>query len=367
MSNLTLTTTLMTNVTSLMANQTTPIPSLDELLDRLGFQTWEIVVNTFIFPLIDLIGIALCSFSLWIFSRPSFEDPIFFYYKLLCFVNIIHLSHNIPFGVLFTPKYFPMINTFASSIYNIYYSFIINFLFHFEDVLQMAILLHKMKLFVPLVKKHFTSSPQIISLALFLICLLIDLPYAFSIKIVSFGEYFYFDSDGLKHIVDFYYFTSSDFSQTLFGQILIGLTSLFLNSFLTLLVGIILNIVSYIKYKIYSNQRKRELEHLQMSSINNRPTTSREMEQQRRRQRTEQNIEKNMLRMSLTLCTISILLRFLYMSSIIYYFLFNSFFNSLLTEIVVNLFLTFAPTVSSFIFYSFNKMFRDETKNVFQF
>ena len=147
----------------------------------------------------------------------------------------------------------------------------------------MAILLHKMKLFIPFVRKHYIASPRLISLTLFLTCVFIDLPFAFSFKIASFGDYFYFDSNGLKQTATFYYLTSSDFSQTLLGQLLIGFTSFFLNQLMSLLVGVALNIFSYIEYKLFSIKRHRELEDLQMSSINNIPTTTREIEQQRLR------------------------------------------------------------------------------------
>jgi len=365
MLNFTSTTTLMTNITSIMSNQT---PSLDELLDQLGFKMWETVLNTFILSPINLIGILLCSFSLWIFSRPSFEDPIFFYYKLLCFVNIIHLIHNIPECFLFSPYYFPMMNNFATSIFKIYYGLISTILFHYEDVLQMAILLHRMKLFIPFVRKNFKAEPQLISLALFFTCLLIDLPLAFSFKINSLGDYFYTNSKDVEQTMSFYFPISSNFSQTLFGQILIGLTSFFLNYFLTLLVGVVLSIVSYIKYKRFSSQKQREFEQLQMSSINNRPTTSRELEQQRQRERAEQQIERNMFRMSFTLCTISILSRILFIMCYFCFFIFNSFSNSLIITMVVNSIFTLVPTVSTFIFYLFNQMFRDETrKKLFDF
>ena len=145
MTNFTLTLNLLaTNLTdtlkSSFVNQTTPIPCLDELLDQLGFKMWESVLNTFILPPINIIGILLCSFSLLIFLRPSFEEPIFFYYKLLCQVNIINLLLNIPACLFFSPQYYPMIDTFAASVYLIFDVSVSLFLFHFEDVLQMAIL-----------------------------------------------------------------------------------------------------------------------------------------------------------------------------------------------------------------------------------
>jgi hypothetical protein len=33
----------------------------------------------------------------------------------------VHLIHNIPRGLLYTPKYFPNMNSYLSSFYQIYY------------------------------------------------------------------------------------------------------------------------------------------------------------------------------------------------------------------------------------------------------
>jgi hypothetical protein len=107
---------------SLAPTDQASMPSLDELLDNLGFKMLETSINIFIFPIVNLMGVIFCSFSLRTFSRPSFEDPIFFYYKLLCLFNIIHLIHNIPTCILFSPRFFPMINTYATSVFNIYYA-----------------------------------------------------------------------------------------------------------------------------------------------------------------------------------------------------------------------------------------------------
>ena len=358
---------LTTTVIPLASFNETSIPTLSELLDQLGCQMGEIVVNTFILPAVNLIGFVLCSFSFWIFLRPSFEDSIFFYYKLLCFVNIIHLLHNIPYGILYSPLYFPMIDTYASSIYLIYYAFFATFLFHFEEVLQMAILLHKMKLYVPFIRKHFSARPQIISLIFFLVCLLIDLPFAFSFKIVSFGDYSYLNSNNVKQIVAFFYPSSSEFSKSLFGQILLGFTLFFLNFVLSLIVGVTLNIFSYIKYKLYANQRQRNLEELKMSSVHNRPTTSREIDQQRQKEKKNHQIERNMFYMAFTFSSISILSRFLLISGYIYFFIFSSYNSSFKIPLLINSVYTLFPSLSIFVFYSFNEIFRDETKTSFGF
>jgi hypothetical protein len=340
---------------------TTTLPSLDELLKQLGFQTWQIALSTFILPLVNLLGICLCSFSLWIFARASFADPIFFYYRLLCLVNIIHLLHNIPNGVLFTPLYFPWVNTYAIGVFQIYYSFVSSLLFHFEDTLRIGILLTKMKIFCSFVRKHFSASPQLVSLIFFLTCLCIDFPLLFTFTVKPLGEYSYVDSGEMKREATFYYLTSSEFNSTLLGKTIIGVTLFFLNLILTLITGITLNMCSYIKYKSHVRQRQREIEELKMSSINNRPTTSREVEQANQRENIEHLIERNMLYMALTLGVKSIVTRVVIIVWLVYFFVCYSFSNSLVLVVCLNIIFTLKPTVSIVVFYSFNKMFRDET------
>jgi hypothetical protein len=357
----------MSNFSLMPITNETTVLSVNELLAQLGFETWQTVINTFVLPPINLVGILFCSFSLWTFFRPSFSDPIFFYYRLLCVLNIHSLLLNIPFGILLSPFYFPWINTYATSFFQLFYTFEITFLFHFEDVIQMGILLHKMKQFSPFVRNHFRASPQLVSLAFFLTCFLINFPLFFVSKSSALGSYFYRDSNGHKYTATFYFLTTSDFSLTYFGQILNGFFTFFLNLFLSLLVGIILNVSSFIKYKSHVNNKKREVEQLQNSSINNRPTTNREMVQMSLRENMERKIEKNMFYMALTMSSISFVSRFLLMMCYLYYFIFSSFSNSLLILLIANFIYTLGPTLSVFIFYSFNQMFRDETnKKVFR-
>jgi hypothetical protein len=181
------------------------------------------------------------------------------------------------------------------------------------------------------------------------------------LKVSPLGDFYYIDSNGVKQTNTLYFAISSDFSKTFFGQILTGFFTFFLNLFITLLVGVILNISSYIKYKSHVNMRRREVEHLQMSSTNNIPTTNREIVQMNQREKTERKIERNMLYMAFTLCFVAILTRFSFMICYLYFFIFSTFSTSLLILCISNLIYTIGPTVSIFIFYSFNQMFRDET------
>ena len=71
--------------------------------------------------------------------------------------------------------------------------------------------------------------------------------------------------------------------------------------------------------------------------------------------------------LQITLCSISILSRFIFMISYVYYFAFNSFFNSLLIAVISYFIFSLGPFVSIFVFYSFNNTFRDELNKKLRF
>jgi hypothetical protein len=339
-----------------------PHESLDKLLDSLGFEQWKTVTVSIVLPIINVIGIVFCSLSVFIFFRRVFIDPIFVYYRLLCIVYVIHLLLNIPVCIIYSPRYLPKMNTHISTKYQIFHAVIVHFLQHFEGTLQMAILLTRMKLYSPFVEKHFSASPRLISIAFFNTCLLIDTPFISAFKANKFGTYFFMDHSNKKQHGTFYYLDSSDFSLTPFGRILLGFTSFFLNTFLTLFVGITLNILSVLKYKLYIKKKRKEIEQLEMSSANNKLVINRELEQFNLRQKNERTKKKNMLFMALTLSSISILSRIVHMITFVYFFIYNSFTEFITVGVVYLSINTFVPTVSILVFFLFNKMFRFELK-----
>jgi hypothetical protein len=355
-------------------------PSLDQFLDMLGYEEWQILTASFALPSISFIGIILCSLSGWIFFREKFKDPVFFYYRLLCLVYAIHLAHNIPNGLFFSPRYFPQINTYLTSIYQIYYSFMSILLFHFEETLQVGILLMRMKIFSTFVKKHFTASSLIVCVSFFLTCLCIDLPVIFSQQVVANGIYYIFDdTSNSTENVTFYTIASSNFSTTLLGKIL-GAFTVFANFILSILVGIILNIVSILKYKSHVRQRRerdKTYNRVRNTNPNNQqrvPNTGSRLEIQpyrremTRKEMNENRAEKNMFYMTLTLCSMSILSRILFIICAIYFIIFNIFSPTQFSYIlnIIYLFIqTFVPTSALFVFYFFNKMFRQEFSKIF--
>jgi hypothetical protein len=351
-------------------NSTNSQPTLDELLNSLGFSQWLTLSNSFVLPIISAIGTCLCLLSVYIFFQPKFADPVFVYFRLLCYTYIIHLIFAIPYGLFYTPRYFPqIIDTYWSTIYSIFYVLVSVILFHFEDTLQMAILLTRMKIFSPFVNSNFTLKPRIVSLIFFLTCLCINLPLAFSFKIVSFGTY-----SEQNQIKTFYSYNSSDFSLTPIGQILIGFTQLFLNQLLMLFVGLIMNIVSVWQYKSYLRERReRDAVYIGVAfsesaynqngiaTIQVVPTSS-QRPVLTPKELKDRKAERNMFYMALTLSTISILSRILQMFCYIFVFFFNNFSNSLIVFLIGYSIQVIVPSSSVFVFYFFNKIFRQEFK-----
>jgi len=328
--------------------------SFDQLLDSLGYSQWITVTATFILPSISFIGLLLCIISAVIFFQSKFKDPVFFYYRLLCLTYILNLIHAVPFGILFSYRYFPNIDTYLNSIFFIFYSVLNLILFNFEDTLKMGILLDRMKLFSPFVRKHFSAKPQLVSLAFFLTTFMIDFPFSFGFKI---GRLYFNSNRNQTKNETFFYPTSSEFSLTPFGQIFFGLTTFFLNFFMTLVVGIVLNIVSVYQYKAYLRQRRqRDLEYHLTSHHNvSGALTRRELTP---KERMDRKAETNMFYMAFTLCSISIISRCLFMFSYVYYFFFIG--DSRILPLICYSIFTFVPSAAIFVFYSFNKMFREE-------
>jgi uncharacterized protein YneF (UPF0154 family) len=326
--------------------------SLDQLLLSFGFTELEMITASFILLPICFMGACFCSLSAWIFYRPKFRQTSFFYYRVLCLVSVLHLLHGIPYGLFFSPRYLPSLDMYWTCVFRIYYNFISPLLFHFEDTLQMAILLDRMAIFNKFVKKHFKASPQIISASFFVTCLLIDLPFAFSLKVAPIGTFSFLVGETVQSNVTFYVGVSSDFASSPFGRILVGITTVILNLTLTQNIGMALNFISVRQYRAYLSNR-RPLE---------RQDTSSQSVKVSKKQRSEQKAERNLFVMALTLSSISTGSRFIFACCYVNYF----FFFSLATEFAVTLILyigyTLGPTASILVFYSYNKIFRQEVK-----
>ena len=337
--------------------------SLEELLDSLGFELWEEILNQFVLPSFNLTSILTCSICAWIFFKKThvFSDPVFFYFRILSLLYILCSCTNLTMQLCFSPRFLPsfLVNTHFCSILSAICLPLITDLLHVCSVLDICVLLTRMKIFDPFVKKHFTVSPRTICLILVFICLLVEAPICFILKVVSFGDYYYLDYRGAIQYGSYYNNATSDFGLSLLGQLTIVLNYVFGQLF-TLIVCVVLNIVSVLKYKLYLRRKKQAAEELRANT--NRPARG---IHEIRKEESERKAERNMFFMALTLSFISISYRVIIAFGYAYYFVFNTFASNL--KVVSGCFTvyTILPLSSIFIFYFFNKLFRQELKRMF--
>jgi len=356
-------------------NNTMPNLTLNELLDSLGFDKWKTITASYILFSFNIMGVAFSSFSLCIFSRHQFRrESVFFYYRLLSLVFLFHSIHNLPLVICYSPRYFQSItrlNTLRSSMYLIVNNLVSNFLFHYEEMLQIAILLTRMKIFSPFVRKHFKSSPQLISFIFFLVSCIINFPTLFSQEIVSLDQFYYIDTKNeTKHFATFYYYGNSKFSRTPLGQLTSLVGSLLLNFMFSLFAGLILNIISFVQYKLYLLKRQQPpapsaavpSRHKSLDDEN--PTSKTINVYLRQKETNERAAEKNMFYMILTLCSVCVLTRLFIMFAFVLFFFYNTFANTLSMSLFCCFVYTFSATYSIVIFYLFNKKFRQTLKRM---
>ena len=349
--------------------------SVDELMDKLGYEIWIVILNQFIMPIVAFTNICICSLSTWVLikHRSKFVDPVFFYYRLLFLFCIVCSLVIFPYLFCYSPRFIPDINTYTCSIFVQFANFLNQLLYHYCSSLEICILLTRMKVFNLFLQNHFTLSPKIVSLILFFVCLIIDLPIFFTSSVKSFGDFYYIDKNGIKHNSTFYSTTTSAFATSLLGQISVILVYLF-NIFFTLIVGVTLNVVSVLQYKAYLKRREKEAAVIQTRVSNIQPSPSSKsglkkflVELQKildQKERNQRKIEKNMFGMALTLCTISIFSRVIITLITVLYLISYSItikiIVNMLSEIIYNL----VPVTPIFVFYTFNGTFRQEMRKI---
>ena len=141
---------------------------------------------------------------------------------------------------------------------------------------------------------------------------------AFAFKITPFGTYINIASSNnssIQEIGTFYFVQTSDFSSTLFGRFLLAFTQPFVGQFLTLVLGITLNIVSVYRFKSYFEQGDR------------RDKNEVKADKPSERETINCQIEKNLFYMALTLSSISILSRCLIILSSFFFQFFTNISN----------------------------------------
>ncbi len=101
--------------------QTYQNQTFDEYLDSIG-DIWFIdIIYLYIFPFIGVCGTILNIINVWIFSHKEFKENLFFYIRVMSVLNLILTLFAIGYGICFSPRYLPKVNTYFTNIGQIIY------------------------------------------------------------------------------------------------------------------------------------------------------------------------------------------------------------------------------------------------------
>jgi len=340
------------------SNQSSTIYPLDDLLFIFGFTPINIYIYEIVIPIIAFIGFILCTLSLWIFFKKKFSASIYWYFRVLTLANSIHLAMAMPYGICFTPKYFPNMDTYSCVIVQWVYIPLVAFTSHLVSILEIAILLERIKIMNPFVKKNFSISPKKMILITFFSCATLIPIYALTYVPYDGGDYFYFDSNGIKRVNSFWFMSSSTLVQSKYGSILV-IAVLFIKDILTLITTIILNTVSLFELKIFF--KKKSLLTGRQNAIGPIPVQANgdSIRNSDVQNENKNSVKKNHIKLMLFMCLISIVERNIVVLSTVYY-LFSTDYIAVILGSFLDLVFVVGPSISFFVFYHFNRDFKIE-------
>ena len=325
--------------------------TLVELLDSLGFVQFDVMLYQFGIPIVGFTGVIFCSFSVVIFFNSKFNKPEFDYFKVLSTVYLLNVLLSVAYGFCFTPEFFHNMDSYKCAVYQSVYIPISVFILHYTGVIEIAILLERMKAFNPLIKKHFVLSPKIVCVLFFLVCNLIGGIFVFFFVPSSGQTYYYFDHRGVFRQNTFYFVGPSALSASNTGQIIL-IVAYTVRDLFTMIVTVTLNVISMVQIKKYCRKKAKITHHLspltQSFAVNSISIQQRKMN----------HFEKNHLLMIIILCFISISSRSVTMLCDIYY-LFRADYVATLMGGLADFSIVMNPTVSFFVYYNFNTIFRE--------
>jgi len=334
----------------------TSIYPLDELLDSLGFLPINIYIYQIIIPIIASFGLITCLLSIWILYDKKFSASTYDYFRIITLSHIIQLAFAIPYGICFTPKYFPKMDSYSCAIVQSAYIPYSNFTSHFDAILEIAVLFERIKIMNPFVKKHFTITPRKMILITFISCLSFNSIYGLVYVPFNGGDFFYSDRNGTQGVNSFWFVSTSELADSPIGTITL-LVAFSIRDILTFVITIVLNLVSLFEMKEYFKTRRAKFKlslEIQSTTIQKTNNSTSNVTTQNQRQN---NAEKNHIKLVLSMCLISIIMRFTSIACDTYY-LFSTDFIATLLGAILDLALVIGPSSSFFVFYNFNADFK---------
>jgi hypothetical protein len=190
------------------SNESSIIYPLDELLNSLGILPIDVYIYEIVIPIVASIGLILNILSTWIFFQKKFSTPIYWYFRVVSITNSSHMVFALPYGICFTPTHFPTMDSYSCTVVQCVYIPFVAFTTNFVAILEIAILLERIKIINPFVKKYFTiSSNKMISITFFT-CLLFNCIAGFLYAPYYGGDFYFYDSNGKERGVNSFWFLS---------------------------------------------------------------------------------------------------------------------------------------------------------------
>jgi len=357
----------MLTIVNVSSNSSSIFDTIDDLLVSLDITPICYIIYQLVLPVVGVIGFALCLINLLIFWRKKFKKPINQYYRLIASLNVFAMLFSVPYGLCFTPKYFPSMNSYACAIVQCIYIPYTELVIHFVGVLEIAILLERLKILDSYVRTHFRLEPWQFSFIFLLFCFVIDAFYAFNYAPVNGGDFFYTNKYGDVKQNTFYYLETSSIALTPVGSSFLIAIYVIKNVF-TIIVIITLGIVAHLKMKSFLENRllmfrfvTHPIENIQVVESAKKNSIQHALESQvvSPSINNQEKANKNHLFLILTLCCITISERILSITCDIY-FLFSADQVAFILASLVDLVYVLGPALSFFVFYNFNFNFRDE-------
>ena len=311
--------------------------------------------------IITTIGSILNIFCVIIYFKKEFNLPMFFYFKVLSICNLIQNLTGIPYCIC--SSYRIIIEEMERTCATYVTAFIAfgSLLTYYESVLEIAILLDRLKTFNKTVKKYLKLTPQKFSLILFVICLLINIFYMLVYTPEEFVWYNY-KADGTLEKKNVWLPLPSNFASSNIGRIFTIITYI-VREFFTIIftLGLSLFLLNYMRTYFKNKSKMSKMPVLTApNQINNVQSDSIQQKSFKNMNKAE---EKFILSIILQ-CSLTILTRSTFFTCCVMA-LFN---NEAFTQIwcaIADFNILFTSAVSFFIYFFFNKLFKIEFLRLF--
>ena len=319
--------------------------TLDEFLDSIGNILIIDIIYMYFNTTITFLGTFFSIICIWVFFHKDFNLSLYTYYKILSITSLVHEFFGFWYSLCYSPRFVPLKYQYDCVDYGNTFVAIHYFCFFHSGLIEISILIDRISIFEPRVKKYFKIKPKIMLTIFLSVAITIGVMGLFIYKGTDLIWYNYeYENSSLilkKHKI--YFFDTTDFGKTSIGKIYVAIESFMLNVPL-LILTLILNITLIIVMKKH------------LTSIAARFTN-----QSQYRKKLKSNRKTSI--MAITLCFVSIISRTVTLTAIIV-FNFGSNSTSLTLISLADLFMFVNSGCLFFVCFSFNKIFKNHLKRI---